>query len=103
MATQAVIATRIERSLHALLAEAEDLPCTAEEWDQLADGERASVSLDWAHLMADYLTELDQYYRAGTMTPDQQVRYRAVLCKLKAVLPIIERLDFYRPPVSLDP
>ncbi|MBI4492881.1 MAG: hypothetical protein HY690_08830 [Chloroflexi bacterium] len=102
MATKTDVSSRIERSLIATLAEVEDLPALATEWDTLAEGVRASLSLEWDHLMADYLTELDEYFRAGQMTSDQPTRYRALLCKLKAALPIIEQLNLYRPPVALD-
>ncbi|MBI3979721.1 MAG: hypothetical protein HY331_16190 [Chloroflexi bacterium] len=103
MATTTRIDKRIERSLHAVTAETDDLPTVAAEWASLSDGERAAVSLDWDHLMADYLTELDEYYRSGEMTLIQQVRYRELLRKLKEALPIITRLNFYPPPVSLEP
>jgi len=72
------------------------------EWETLAGWNRASISLDWDHLMADYLAELDEYAHHGQMSLDQQVRYQALLRALQAVLPIIERLNFYRPPVALE-
>jgi hypothetical protein len=102
MATAANVTHRIERSLSALLAEIEDLPNVSAEWHAWPDGERASFSLSWDHLMADYLTELDEYARAGAMTPEQERRYRDLLCKLKEALPLIQRLNLYPPPVSLD-
>jgi hypothetical protein len=101
MATQSAIHQRIDISLDALLANTADLPEVAEEWQALADGERAAWSLDWDHLMADYLTELDGQYRGGQMTAKQRTRYRTLLDGLRAALPLIERLDLYRPPVSL--
>ncbi len=102
MATTTGITGRIDRSLHAILAEVQDLPSRADKWDSLPEWERASISLEWDHLMADYLTELDEAYRTGRMAPPQERRYRNLLRQLEAVLPIIERLNFYRPPVSLD-
>ena len=60
MAAPTAITSRIDRSLRALLAEVQDLPRTAEEWDALPDGERAAIALDWDHLLADYLVELDR-------------------------------------------
>ncbi len=65
MATTTEITGRIDRSLHAILAEAQDLPSRADKWDSLPEWERASISLEWDHLMADYLTELDEAYRAA--------------------------------------
>ena len=71
MASPTAVAARIERSLHAVLAEVRALAGTAEEWDTLPDGERAAIALDWDHLLADYLTELDRLCRAGEMTAEQ--------------------------------
>lgn len=102
MATTTEITSRIERSLSALLAEIDWLPNTAAEWDELPDGERASISMDWAHLIADYLTELDEFYHAGKMTEKQRERYHLLLHKLRDAQPIFERLNLYRPTVSLD-
>jgi hypothetical protein len=65
-------------------------------------GERASVSLDWDHMMADYLTEVDEYWRAGQLTDAQAARYADLRRKLREALPLIEKLNFYRPPVPLD-
>jgi hypothetical protein len=102
MATSTTIAGRIETGLQLVYADILDLPMLAEEWDGLADGARVSLSLGWAHSMADYLTDLDEHYRAGRMSPDQQARYRELLDKLRAALPIIGRLNLYPPPVSLE-
>ena len=102
MATTTEISGRVERSLGALLAEVEDLPNVSAEWDQWTEGNRVSYSLDWDHLMADYLTELDGHHRAGDLTPDQQARYLELLQKLKATLPIIHHLNLYPPTVPLD-
>lgn len=92
----------IESALHALLSELASLPATAAEWDSLPDWNRASIALDWAHLMADYLPELRRCSEDGSMTTEQCVRYRELLRELKAALPTIERLGLYRPPVPLD-
>lgn len=101
MATTTSIAERIDVGLRAVLAEVEDLPTVAEEWAALSDANRASIALDWAHLMADFLPELEEAFRADEMTPEQQTRYQTLRQKLSAALPIIERLRLYRPPVPL--
>ncbi|MGH2354419.1 MAG: hypothetical protein ACRDI2_25290 [Chloroflexota bacterium] len=101
MVTTATVVERIESGLSAVSAEVLDLPNVAGEWDVLPDGNRTSIAVDWAHLMADYLPELDAYYRSGEMMPDQQRRYRELLEQLKGALPVIRRLDLYRPPVPL--
>ena len=79
-----------------------DLPELADEWDELSDGERVSWSLDWDQIMASDLPLLDRQIRAGEMTTEQETRYRALLCELKAMLPTIQRLQLYPPPVPLD-
>ena len=91
MATPTAIASRIERSLHALLAETKALTST-EEWDALPDGERAAIALDWDHLLADYHGELDRFSHSGEMTAEQQQRYRELLQQLQEALPIFTRL-----------
>src|SRR3712207_6102860 len=79
-----------------------DLPEVAQEWDELSDGERVSWSLDWDQIMASDLLLLDRQFRAGAMTTEQETRYRALLCDLTAMLPTIQRLQLYPPPVPLD-
>ena len=93
---------RIEIALDALDAALDDLPEVAEEWQELADGERASWSLDWDHLMGTYLITLDRYKRHGDMTAEQISRYRALLTRLREALPVIDSLSLYRPPIRLD-
>jgi hypothetical protein len=102
MATTTEISGRIERSLHALIAELDWLPNTVAEWDEMSDGEQVSISLDWDHLIADYLTELDEFYRADKMSMEQRERYYVLLQKLRDARPLFERLNLYRPMVSLD-
>jgi hypothetical protein len=74
-----------------------DFPDLAAEWQSLSENARTSLSLEWDHMMADYLTELDEYCRAGFMTSDQQTRYRELLQILRNADPTIERLGLYRP------
>ena len=62
MASPTAVARRIDRSLHAQLAESRVLARTAEEWDTLLDGERTAIALDWDHLLVDNLTELERWY-----------------------------------------
>ena len=93
---------RLEIALHALESGLGDLPELAEEWDQLADGERASCSLDWDHLMGTYLIIVNRHYRSGDMAPDQRCRYERLVGELKKALPLIERLKLYPPPVPLE-
>ncbi|MDQ2785297.1 MAG: hypothetical protein M3Y58_09890 [Chloroflexota bacterium] len=102
MAAKTEVTDRVERRLSGILAEVDWLPNTAAEWNELPDGERASISMDWDHLMADYLPEIHNAYHADQMTPDQRARYYELLHKLKDAQPIFERLNLYRPTIPLD-
>ena len=99
MPAKTVTDQRIEIGLEPLRLMLGDLPEVAEEWPHLGDGERASWTLDWDQLMGSYLTLLEEYYRAGGMTADQQRRYQELLRELQEALPLIERLNLYPPPV----
>jgi Xaa-Pro aminopeptidase len=101
MPSPTTVATRIDRSLHAMLAEVRALAGTAEEWDTLSDAERAAIALDWDHLLADYLTELDRFFQAGEMTAEQQQHYQALLQQLREALPIFDRLGLLPLPSML--
>jgi hypothetical protein len=103
MATSPAVTGRIDQRLDLLLAEVEALPITAAEWDRLEEWERATASLTWSHQMADYLVPLDRHYRSREMVGQQHARYQHLLHRLREALPIVERLNFYRPPVSLEP
>lgn len=101
MATTTEVAERINRSLYALIAEVDWLPHAEAEWASFSDLDRASFSLDWDHLLADYLTELDECYRSGAMSEEQRASYRSLLCKFEDALPLFERLNLLPIPVSL--
>lgn len=102
MATKTDIARRADRDLEALLAGVGDLLDVAEEWEGLSDEERVEESLYWDHYMADFLTELDDYYRAGHLSEEQYERYELLQGKLKEALPVIEKLNLHRPSAPLD-
>jgi hypothetical protein len=102
MVTTTEINSRIETGLHALIAEVDWLPNTAAEWDTLSDAAQVSIALDWDHLIGTYLAELDRFYHAGTMTTVQRERYDVLLQKLRDAQPLFERLNLYRPTISLD-
>lgn len=102
MATKTDTARRADRDLGALLAGVGDLLDVAKEWEELSDEERAEESLYWDHYMADFLPELDEYYRAGHLSEEQHERYEELRSKLKEALPVIEKLNFYQPPAPLD-
>ncbi len=102
MAATPALTDLTERRLDLLLAEIVELPTTSAAWDSIEEWERASISLEWSHLMADYLTQIDEHYRGDGVATDQRTRYQELLRKLRDALPIVERLNLYRPPVSLD-
>ena len=101
MTAETETAARADRDLRVVLLSNRDLPEILEEWDDLADGERASLSLEWDHLMGSYLVELEKCRRAGELSAAQEDSYRRLKEELKANLPVIERLGLYRPPVEL--
>ena len=90
-------AARADGMLSAVRLTNRDLPEILEEWDDLADGERASLSLDWDHLMGSYLAELEEYRRAGVLSEEQERAYERLRGELEENFPVIERLNFYRP------
>lgn len=102
MATTTQIADYIEESLHVVAAEVADLPRILAEWENWPEHARVSYCLNWDQAMSTELQELDTYRRAGEMTAAQHQRYHELLRQLKRLLPLIERFDLYRPPVSLD-
>ena len=94
--------TKVTRGLKVLSADIGDLADLDVEWETLADGERASWSLDWDHMMGTYLPLIDEAYRDGRMAPEQVEAYRETMVRLKAALPILDRLNLMRPLVPLD-
>ncbi len=67
------------------------------------DSVRYHEMLVWNSKMSRLKLDLDPAYRTGRMTPEQQQRYRALLVRFTDALPIIERLGFAKPHVSLEP
>lgn len=101
-----VATTQVQRRamifLEAVGSMVEELEEVDGEWVGLDDAERVAWSLDWDHAMADQLGELHAMDLRGCLPEEQARVYRELLGKLTGVLPIIERLDLYRPPVPLD-
>ncbi|MGH2587169.1 MAG: hypothetical protein ACRDJE_19825 [Dehalococcoidia bacterium] len=98
MATPTATDKRIEIGLDSIERALDDLPEVAHDWLAMDDGERASWSLDWDHLMGTYFRLLIQREHAGTLTPRQHQRYCALLDRLKESAPLIEDLQLYPPP-----
>jgi hypothetical protein len=103
MVAPSKVASKVVVGLEMLGADIGDLPDLDAEWDTLDEAERVSWSLTWDHVMGTYLPLVDEAYRRGRMTPEQAATYRETLGRLKAALPIIERLRLMPPTVPLDP
>lgn len=85
---------RINQSLDALLAELRDLPVLAAEWDTLSDAIRASVALDWDHLLIDLLGELLQFNQRSELSREQHDQLIEVQRLLDDARPLLGRLGF---------
>lgn len=81
------------RDIAAMVAE---IPETATEWPDLADGERASFGLEWANYMAGVEHLIGDYYD-DELTPDQKGDLFALLRRLQEVGPLLDRIDVRRP------
>lgn len=102
MATNsAEIALRADISLDALRRFLDGLKGVDDEWDSLDEYNQATLTTEWSHLIGDYLAELDKYARAGQLTPGQAARLAALKHDVRSLLPLITKLGWYRPPVSL--
>src|SRR4051794_35989584 len=99
MVVNAEVAERLNLRLVAIHPYLDDLPGLEADWNGLDDDAQVSECLRWDHYMADYLTELDEHYRAGDMTPVQQQRYRDLLRRLQEAMPLLIRFQFMLPPV----
>lgn len=102
MATTTEVRQRAEWDLASITMFVNDLDELYAEWDNLDEVHQVSFSQEWAHLMADVLTELDAYSCSGLLSETQQERYRDLKRKLKHLMPLISKLNWYRPPVSLE-
>jgi hypothetical protein len=100
VATPTTTDRRIEIGLDLIGRAIDDLPEVARDWPTMDDGERASWSLDWDHLMGTYLRLLALRDQAGRLTTDQHQRYCVLMAKLAEARPTIERLQLYPPPLD---
>ena len=101
MATTTELTRYIDASLWAIGAEADFLPELAEDWE--ADPiNRATWENEWDVLFMR-LSDLDDVYRAGEMTAEQQERYQALRTRLRGLLPLFEQLRLPLPSIPLEP
>jgi hypothetical protein len=98
MATTTEIQQRVELDLRLIELTLADLPGIADEWGQIGEGERVSWSMDWSNEMSG-LEHLARLATEGVLTDDQLARYREIVRTLAQALPIVERLDLYRPSI----
>jgi hypothetical protein len=101
MATTTELTRYIDASLWAIGAEADFLPELAEDWEK-DPYNRATWENEWDVLFMR-LSGLDDAYRAGEMTAEQQECYQALRAKLSELLPLFEQLRLPLPSTSLDP
>jgi hypothetical protein len=87
---------RAVRDLDAIATLLLDLPDVAAEWDKLSEVQRMAWALDWSNDMSR-LEQLARAAQQGFLTTDQHERYRHIAKQVKQTLPLLERLDLYRP------
>ena len=103
MGAPATIRDRIDLGLWEITAEVAFLPELAEFWAQNPqEAGQSSFPYEWHNLMGR-LETLHCTYRAGQMTPSQAERYRQLLQALQDALPLLQRLGFTLPQISLQP
>ncbi len=73
-----------------------EVPETAAEWPDLADGERASFAAEWSNYMGGVAQLIGDYYE-GDLTPDQKGDLFALLRRLQEVGPLLDRIGVRRP------
>ena len=94
MATTSTLTTRIDRELSALLAELRDLPNVVREWGDLSDATRASIALDWDHLLIDILRSVERCAEKSELNDEQQRRLQEVYVLLDNMQDDLKRLGF---------
>jgi hypothetical protein len=102
MVAKSATAEKVDLELRCLELMLIDLPEVAEEWCELGEGERVSWSHDWDQLMGALEAILYPTYQSGSMTDEQRVRYRQILCTLQASLSTLRRVGLREPTVPLD-
>ena len=101
MATTTELTRYIDSTLWAIGAEADFLPQLAEDWEEDRVN-RATWENEWDVLFMR-LSDLDDAYRAGEMTAEQQERYKSLRTKLRELLPHFEQLRLPLPSIPLEP
>lgn len=102
MATPAEITERIDGDIEAIEDMVAELNDVARDWAELPESVLVAWCLDWDQAMGTILPSLAQASAESNMSSAQRARYQAVLVQLRRAMPIVERLDLYRPPVPID-
>lgn len=103
-ATATEVKEKLDLALNALAGELTDLLSILEDQQsgELSSIERDVRAMEWGQVMGTLRAILYPAYRSGQMTPGQAARYRALLLRLKEAMPVIERLGFAKPSISLE-
>jgi len=102
MVTLPEVARQIDGDLRLIAGEIDFLPELASDWAEEASENQSASRHEWAELMVRF-DSLNVAYRAGRMSAVQAARYRALVARLQAALPLLVRLDLPRPTAySLD-
>lgn len=92
---------RIDLDLDAVRADVEDLPEVERGWGTESEPNQRAWRMEWWDVMGR-VQSLHEAYTAGQMSDVQQQQYRALLDRVREMIPIIERLQLALPPVSLE-
>lgn len=91
---------RVEFELTEIEIETGSLPKLEKLWPGQSAANRYVFHAEWHNLMGA-LENLEDAYRAGAMTPEQERRYQELKALLEESVPILKRLGFTLPPVPL--
>jgi hypothetical protein len=89
--TPAELQAWIEDYLNYLIAEWEDIPALAAEWDEWDDSSRLTFVVNWG-VPADRLHQLQGWAEQGLLRPEQRARYERLQELVAQHQPTLERL-----------
>ncbi len=98
--TSTAITKRAEQYLEAIQSFLQDLHILVEDWDTMEDGPKTSFSLEWDHLILDYLPMIDTYVKEKQLTARQIKLYQEILAQLTELIPTIDSMGLTRPTIS---
>ena len=93
---------RIDRILSGLIFDLKDMPTWPEFWyDTKCEGDQYDAEAMWRNDVL-CLDDVEQLYRRGELTDDQEAHYLELKRLMKARMGLIEQLDLTPLTVSLD-